>query len=347
VGEAREEGEENGEPETKVTAEFLDVVDLAQGTSVVSGAKKHSSGIWLRLLALMRSDAGYFVLSGCALHPPRAVQPEVAHCFGAIVILAPLEHGGHKVGTRTQRITLNHCRILSIASAVVSVRAAAAIGSTFDALSNGAAIGPAVQKLLMLYLGRASLAFTSNTLLSMGINNLSIRLQAMVFESVLYQDLAFFGDAQQTGQITRQITEDTKDACAALKHLFQNGIHATAGIVGGAYALYQLSPQLSLLLFASVPISSVCFDAFAKWVRRYSLRAQESSTRAAALVAEGIGNIKTVQAFTAERVEAKRFRLEARATLQLRHTLGMLRALFFETIGLSLSTLTAVIMWYH
>ena len=203
-----------------------------------------------------------------------------------------------------------------------------------------------MQKLLALYLSRASLAFLSSTLLSVGINNLASRLQAMVFEAVLYQDLSFFGDAQQTGQITRQITEDTKECTAALKHLFQNGIQASAGIIGGAYALYQLSPQLSLVLFAAVPISSACFDGFAKWVRRYSIQAQESSTRAAALVAEGIGNIKTVQAFTAERVEAKRFRMETSTSLRLRHTLGMLRALFFETIGLSLSSLTAAIMWY-
>jgi len=65
----------------------------------------------------------------------------------------------------------------SVAAAIAGVSAAAAIGTTFDALSRGAEIGAALRRLCGLYVGKASLAFLSNSLLSMGINRMQARLQ--------------------------------------------------------------------------------------------------------------------------------------------------------------------------
>jgi hypothetical protein len=67
----------------------------------------------------------------------------------------------------------------SVAAAIAGVSAAAAIGTTFDALSRGAEIGAALRRLCGLYVGKASLAFLSNSLLSMGINRMQARLQVL------------------------------------------------------------------------------------------------------------------------------------------------------------------------
>ena len=234
--------------------------------------------------------------------------------------------------------------LASVAAAVAGVSAAAAIGTTFDALSRGAEIGAALRQLCGLYLGKASLAFISNSLLSMGINRMSARLQASVFCAVLQQDLAFFGEAAQTNELIRQITEDTREACAALKHLFQNGLRAAAGLLGGAHALYTLSPSLSVVTLTLLPLGGVAFDRFGHFVRGYSRESQRAEVRASFLVGESISNVRTVQAFCGEDAEAARFGDEVEAALSLRHQLGMWRSLFFEGIGLALSGVTAVIV---
>ena len=69
ASEEQEQVEREKVDETAATGS-LERANLGQGTSVVrSGAKQHSAGVWLRLLALMRSEAVFFVLSGCAPNP--------------------------------------------------------------------------------------------------------------------------------------------------------------------------------------------------------------------------------------------------------------------------------------
>ena len=69
ASEEQEQVEREKVDETAATGS-LERANLGQGTSVVrSGAKQHSAGVWLRLLALMRSEAVFFVLSGCAPYP--------------------------------------------------------------------------------------------------------------------------------------------------------------------------------------------------------------------------------------------------------------------------------------
>ena len=51
-------------------------------------------------------------------------------------------------------------------------------------------------------------------------------------------------------------------------------MQASAGIVGGAAALLQLSPKLSGALFLSLPVGTAAFQAFGLYVRRISQRSQ-------------------------------------------------------------------------
>ena len=134
-----------------------------------------------------------------------------------------------------------------------------------------------------------------------------------MFRATLQQDLAFFGGASQTSELIRQITEDTKEACASVKHLFQNGLRAVAGLLGGAHALYTLSPSLSLVTLTLLPLGGVAFDRFGLFVRGYSRASQSAEARAGFLVGESIGNVRTVQAFCGEGAEAERFGREVRS----------------------------------
>ena len=101
-----------------------------------------------------------------------------------------------------------------------------------------------------------------------------------MFRATLQQDLAFFGGAAQTSELIRQITEDTKEACASVKHLFQNGLRAVAGLLGGAHALYTLSPSLSLVTLTLLPLGGVAFDRFGLFVRGYSRASQRALVEA-------------------------------------------------------------------
>ena len=67
------------------------------------------------------------------------------------------------------------------------------------------------------------------------------------------------------------------------------------------------SPKLSLLVIGAIPIIIVPLIAFGRSVRRRSRLAQEMLADATAIASEQIGSVRTLQAFTNERLVSSKF----------------------------------------
>ena len=67
------------------------------------------------------------------------------------------------------------------------------------------------------------------------------------------------------------------------------------------------SPRLSGFVLLAIPLIVIPLVAFGRWVRRLSRNAQDTLADATAYASELIGAIRTVQAYTSERLANARF----------------------------------------
>ncbi len=131
-----------------------------------------------------------------------------------------------------------------------------------------------------------------------------------------------FLETMRTGEVLSRLTTDTtllqvvigSSASVALRNLLL--------LVGGAAMLIVTSPGLTALMFVLVPLVVLPIVVFGRRVRRLSRTAQDRLADLGAQGEESLNALRTVQAFTHEPIDRRRFagRAEAAFTAAIAHT---------------------------
>jgi ATP-binding cassette subfamily B protein len=105
------------------------------------------------------------------------------------------------------------------------------------------------------------------------------------------------------------------------------------------------SPRLSGFVLAAIPLIVLPLVAFGRWVRRLSRTAQDTLADATAYASELIGAIRTVQAFTSERLASGRFTAEVEQAYEAARGSSRARAVLTAIIIFIVFTSVVVILW--
>jgi ATP-binding cassette subfamily B protein len=105
------------------------------------------------------------------------------------------------------------------------------------------------------------------------------------------------------------------------------------------------SPRLSGFVLAAIPLIVVPLVAFGRWVRRLSRGAQDTLADASAYAAELIGAIRTVQAYTNERLANARFGGEVEQAYEAARSSTRARAVLTAIIIFIVFTSVVIILW--
>ncbi|MGZ6244051.1 MAG: ABC transporter transmembrane domain-containing protein, partial [Candidatus Binataceae bacterium] len=131
-------------------------------------------------------------------------------------------------------------------------------------------------------------------------------LRSSVFAHLTDLSPAFF-DTAQTGEITSRLTADTTQIKSAVGSSVSVALRNIVLFVGSSVMMVVTSPRLSFFVIAAIPVIVLPLVAFGRLVRRRSRTAQDTLADASAYAAELFGAIRTLQAFTNERLAATRF----------------------------------------
>src|SRR3989440_1146710 len=131
-------------------------------------------------------------------------------------------------------------------------------------------------------------------------------LRAAVFAHLTEVSPAFF-DSAKTGELTSRLTADTTQIKSAVGASVSVALRNIVLFVGSSVMMVVTSPRLSFFVIAAIPIIVLPLVAFGRLVRRRSRTAQDTPADASAYAAELTGAIRTLQAFTNERLAATRF----------------------------------------
>ena len=127
-----------------------------------------------------------------------------------------------------------------------------------------------------------------------------------VFSHVATLSASFF-DKTQSGEIVSRLTADTTQIKSAVGATASVALRNLIMGLGALAMMVVTSPKLSALVIAAIPVIVVPLVAFGRSVRRKSRMAQDTLAQASAYASEQIGAVRTLQAFTNEKLVTTRF----------------------------------------
>jgi len=160
---------------------------------------------------------------------------------------------------------------------------------------------------LMGVVGGLALASSVRYYLVMWIGERIVaEVRADVFQHMTSLSPGFY-DTAKSGEILSRLTADTTQIKSAFGASASVAMRNFVMFVGATVMMVVTSPRLSIIVLAAIPVILVPLIGFGRSVRRRSRYAQDTLADASAYANEMLGSIRTLQAFTHERIASNRF----------------------------------------
>ena len=169
-------------------------------------------------------------------------------------------------------------------------------------------------------------------------------LRRDVFAHLISLSPAFF-DSARSGELISRLTADTTQIKSAAGASLSIALRNFLLFVGATSMMVVTSPRLSGFVLLAIPAIVLPLVAFGRWVRRLSRNAQDTLADATAYASELIGAIRTVQAYTGERLANGRFGGEVEQAYEAARTSTRARAVLTAIIIFIVFTSVVLILW--
>ncbi|MBB3219887.1 ABC transporter transmembrane domain-containing protein [Pseudoduganella umbonata] len=131
-------------------------------------------------------------------------------------------------------------------------------------------------------------------------------IRSAVYRHVVRQSPAFF-ETTQTGEVLSRITTDTTLIQAVVGTSISMALRNALLFLGGLVMLFVTSPKLTGIIIALLILTVLPIVMFGRRVRKLSRDSQDRIADASAVAGEILNAMPTVQAFTHEEIETRRF----------------------------------------
>ncbi len=169
-------------------------------------------------------------------------------------------------------------------------------------------------------------------------------LRRAVFDRVTQLSADFF-DTAKSGELVSRLTADTTQIKSAVGASVSIALRNLVLFFGSAAMMVVTSARLSGFVLIASPVIVLPLVAFGRLVRRRSRTAQETLADASAYAAELISAIRTLQAFTNERLADTRFAAAVERAYQAALYSIRARAVLTAIIIFLASASVVVILW--
>ncbi|MGI9343014.1 MAG: ABC transporter transmembrane domain-containing protein [Gammaproteobacteria bacterium] len=169
-------------------------------------------------------------------------------------------------------------------------------------------------------------------------------LRDAVYRHVIRMDPAFF-EVTKIGEVLSRLTADT----TLIQSISGVGIsivlRSSIQFVGALILLGMTSPRLMGYIVVLMPAVLVPIVLIGRWVRRLSRASQDRIADASGLATETLSAAQTVQSFTAEENESRRFGESIRLSFEVAVQRVRARALFSMSATSGLFAALIVVLW--
>jgi ATP-binding cassette, subfamily B, bacterial len=168
-------------------------------------------------------------------------------------------------------------------------------------------------------------------------------LRRDVFDHLISLSPAFF-DSTRSGELISRLTADTTQIKSAVGASVSIALRNVMLFLGATAMMVITSPRLSGFVLLAIPVIVIPLVAFGRWVRRLSRGAQDTLADAT-YASELIGAIRTVQAYTSERLANARFGGEVEQAYEAARSSTRARGVLTAIIIFIVFTSVVLILW--
>ena len=165
-----------------------------------------------------------------------------------------------------------------------------------------------------------------------------------VFAHLVSLSPSFF-DSARSGELISRLTADTTQIKSAVGASVSIALRNFMLFIGAAAMMVVTSPRLSGFVLLAIPLIVIPLVAFGRWVRRLSRNAQDTLADASAYAAELVGAMRTVQAYTGERLAKARFGKAVEQAYEAARSSTQARAILTAIIIFIVFTSVVAILW--
>lgn len=165
-----------------------------------------------------------------------------------------------------------------------------------------------------------------------------------VYAKLIYISPSYY-ELQKTSDIISRLTNDTTLIHSVIANVFSFLLRNSIMTIGGIIMLYLTSPKLTLYVLAILPVVIIPIIIIGKKVRSLSKLTQEKIGLVSAHLEESFNAIKTVQSYTRENFEIKKFSNGVNDVLQTALKRIRLRSLLVGLVIFMISVAVTYVLW--
>ncbi|XP_031395094.1 ABC transporter B family member 11-like isoform X2 [Punica granatum] len=127
------------------------------------------------------------------------------------------------------------------------------------------------------------------------------RIRGLYLQTILRQDVAFFDKETNTGEVVGRMSGDTVLIQDAMGEKVGKFLQLISTFIGGFIIAFVKGWLLTLVMLSSIPLLVVAGGAMSLFISKMAARGQAAYAKAANVVEQTIGSIRTVASFTGEK----------------------------------------------
>ncbi|CAN4082126.1 unnamed protein product [Withania somnifera] len=172
------------------------------------------------------------------------------------------------------------------------------------------------------------------------------RIRGLYLETILRQDIAFFDTETTTGEVIGRMSGDTILIQDALGEKVGKFIQFLSTFVGGFLIAFIKGWLLSIVLVSCIPALVIAGGSMALIMSKMSSRGQVAYAQAGNVVEQTIGAIRTVAAFTGEKLAVNKYDSKLKIACASTVQQGLVSGIGLGTVLLIVFSTYGLAVWY-
>lgn len=175
-------------------------------------------------------------------------------------------------------------------------------------------------------------------------NSLS-NIRFALYENLVKLPMSFYSQ-KRVGELNSRISADISQLQDTFTTTIAEFLRQFILIIGGFIILGSISPKLTLMMLAIVPVVAVAAVVFGRFIRKYGKKTQDKVAESQVIVEETLQGISNVKAFANEWYEIQRYKNKIKEIVKIAIKGGQYRGYFASFIILCLFGCVVAVVWY-
>ena len=198
--------------------------------------------------------------------------------------------------------------------------------------------------LLALFAAQGALNFVQVYVLGSTAERIIAKIREDLFAHLVRLSPGFFTE-RRTGELTSRLTADISVLQTVLSHYISEFSRQILFLIGGITLLTLTHPRLTIVTLAVVPIVVGIALVAGRALRRASTGVQDQIAEATALADESFSHIRTVQSFTRETEETRRYHDQMSDVVLRAVRRARIRGVFFGALTFFAFAAVVAVLW--